>query len=154
MANAVYKPVPLELIQGKWLFDPVKFKQALTSKTKILILNNAHNPTGKLFTLQELELITSILDEEYPNVIVLSDDVYEFLIFDGKESTLFASIGNNFMKTVSVFSGGKFFSATGWKVGWAIGPADIINAASVISTATIYCVNAPAQIAMARCLGD
>ncbi len=55
---------------------------------------------------------------------------------------------------MSVFSGGKLFSATGWKVGWGIGPADIINAASVVSTTTIYCVNAPAQVAMARCLGD
>ena len=77
-------------------------------------------------------------------MIVLSDDVYEYLTYDEKQSTLFASIGNNFDKTVSVFSGGKLFSATGWKVGWAIGPDDIINAAAVVSTTTIYCVNAPA----------
>ena len=87
-------------------------------------------------------------------MIVLSDDVYEYLTFDGKETTLFASIGDNYQRTVTVFSGGKLFCATGWKVGWAIGPADIINAATVISTCTIYCVNAPAQVAMGRCLGD
>jgi kynurenine aminotransferase len=87
--------------------------------------------------------LTNIL-KDFPNVIVLSDDVYEYLTFDGKTSTLFASLDGNFEKTVSVFSGGKLFSATGWKVGWAVGPADIINAASVISTTTVYCVNAPA----------
>jgi kynurenine aminotransferase len=53
-----------------------------------------------------------------------------------------------------VFSGGKLFSATGWKVGWGIGPEDIINASSIISTTTVYCTNAPAQVAMARCLGE
>jgi aspartate/methionine/tyrosine aminotransferase len=143
MAGATYKPVPLELVDGNWTFNPAKFKEALNSKTKILILNNAHNPTGKIFSREELELITNIL-AAYPNVIVISDDVYEYLTFDGKQSTLFASLGSNFDRTVSVFSGGKLFSATGWKVGWAIGPSDIINAASVVSATTIYCVNAPA----------
>ena len=143
MANAIYRPVPLELKDGIWELDPAKLRSALNAKTKMLILNNAHNPTGKLFTLEELNEITQILNE-FPNVIVLSDDVYEYLTYDEKQSTLFASIGNNFDKTVSVFSGGKLFSATGWKVGWAIGPDDIINAAAVVSTTTIYCVNAPA----------
>jgi kynurenine aminotransferase len=90
----------------------------------------------------------------YPQIVVLSDDVYEYLVFDGKETILFGSIPENWNRTVSVFSGGKLFSATGWKVGWAVGPADLINEASVVSTATVYCINAPAQIAMSRCLGD
>jgi len=152
MAGATYMPIPLELQDGKWRFDSEKLRHALSPKTRILILNNAHNPTGKLFTIEELEMITAIL-KDFPRVIVLSDDVYEYLTFDGKTSTLFASIGDNFERTISTFSGGKLFSATGWKVGWAVGPADIINVASVVSTTTIYCVNAPAQIAMARCLG-
>jgi len=143
MSGGKYVPVPLELKEGKWVLNIEHLNNALSSKTKIVILNNAHNPTGKLFTREELEGITNAL-QSYPNVIVISDDVYEFLVFDGKETTLFASIGDNFSRTVSVFSGGKLFSATGWKVGWGIGPADIINAAGVISTATIYCVNAPA----------
>lgn len=153
MANGIYKPVPLELKDGKWGFDPEKLRSAFSHKTKILILNNGQNPTGKLFSKEELDQISVIL-KDFPEVIVLSDDVYEYLTFDGKETILFASIDDNFKKTVSVFSGGKLFNATGWKVGWAIGPADIINAASIISTTTIYCVNAPAQVAMGRCLGD
>lgn len=153
MAGAIFKPVPLEFKEGKWSFDPENLKKALSDKTKIVILNNAQNPTSKLFTKEELEEISKIL-MEYPKVIVLSDDVYEYLVFDGKETTLFATIGDNYQKTVSVFSGGKLFSATGWKVGWAIGPEDIINAASIISTTTVYCTNAPAQFAMANCLGE
>lgn len=94
MAGAKYVPVPLELKDGKWIFDIEHLKKALSAHTKILILNNAHNPTGKLFTQEELEGITNVLND-YPNVIVISDDVYEFLVFDGKETTLFASIGDN-----------------------------------------------------------
>jgi len=132
----VYKPVPLELKEGKWVFDPEKLRSALSEKTKLMIINNAHNPTGKLYTLDELQAITRIL-AEYPNVLVLSDDVYEYLTYDGKKSTLFASIEDNFNRTISVFSGGKIFSATGWKIGWAIGPADIVNAAYAISATNI-----------------
>ena len=83
MAGATFKPVPLEFKEGSWSFDPDKLKEALSEKTKILILNNAQNPTGKLFTKEELQIITEILNE-YPNVIILSDDVYEYLVFDGK----------------------------------------------------------------------
>ena len=132
----MYKPVPLELKEGKWVFDPEKLRSALSEKTKLMIINNAHNPTGKLYTLDELQVITRIL-AEYPNVLVLSDDVYEYLTYDGKKSTLFASIEDNFNRTISVFSGGKIFSATGWKIGWAIGPADIVNAAYAISATNI-----------------
>lgn len=144
LADAVYKPVPLELKEeGKWGFDPALLRKSLNEKTRIFILNNAHNPTGKLFTLEELETLSSILNE-FPDVIVISDDVYESLTFDERNTTLFASIGNNFEKTVSVFSGGKLYCATGWKVGWAIGPEDIIKAAGVIHCATTYCINASA----------
>ena len=58
MANAIYRPVPLELKDGIWELDPAKLRSALNAKTKMLILNNAHNPTGKLFTLEELNEIT------------------------------------------------------------------------------------------------
>ncbi len=83
MAGATFKPVPLEFKENKWVFDPESFKRALSDKTKVVILNNAQNPTGKLFTVDELELISKILDE-YPKAIVISDDVYEYLVFDNK----------------------------------------------------------------------
>lgn len=153
MAGAKVRFVPLEFKDNKWSFNKENLLSVLSDKSKVLILNNAQNPTGKLFTREELELVSEII-KSYPNLVVLSDDVYEYLVFDGKETILFASIGDNWHKTISVFSGGKLFSATGWKVGWGIGPADLINAASIVSTATVYCINAPAQIAMSRSLGE
>ncbi len=119
------------------------FQNSINHKTKILILNNAHNPTGKLFTRTEIEAISAILDE-YPDITVLSDDVYEFLTYDHSDYTFFASVGNNWHRTVTVFSGGKVFTATGWKVGWAIGPADYIKQALQMHFITVFCVNAPA----------
>ncbi len=143
MAGAKVRFVPLEFKDNKWSFNPDNLKSVLSDKSKVLILNNAHNPTGKLFTDEELHIISGMV-KQYPNLVVLSDDVYEYLVFDGKQTILFASIDDNWNRTISVFSGGKLFSATGWKVGWAVGPADLINAASVVSTTTVYCINAPA----------
>lgn len=65
----------------------------------------------------------------------------------------FASIGDNYNRTVTVWSGGKLFNATGWKCGWAVGPAQLIKPAGLLTYATIYCSNTPVQVAMARALG-
>lgn len=94
-------------------------RNTLSSKTKLFLFNNPNNPTGKCFTREELQTITDIL-AEFPHVFILSDEVYDFLTFDNKEHILIANLGNNYEKTISLFSGGKLFNCTGWKVGWAI----------------------------------
>lgn len=114
-------------------------------------MNTPHNPTGKVFTLEELTEISDIL-EDYPNVYVISDDVYEFLTFDGHEHHIFATIKDNWKKTVTIFSGGKILCCTGWKVGWAIGPADIVRQAVTFNDTCTYCHNVPGQIAVANSL--
>ena len=91
--------------------------------------------------------------KEFPNVIVLSDEVYDFLTFDGQPFVPYASIGDNFNKTVTVYSGGKLFNATGWKCGWAIGPQNLIKPAGLLTYASIYCSNTPIQVAMSKSLG-
>lgn len=78
----------------------------MNEKTRLIILNTPHNPTGKVFTRAELEEISSIL-ENYPHVFVISDEVYDFLTFDEHEHVMFANIGKNWEKTITVFSGGK-----------------------------------------------
>jgi len=90
------------------------------------MLNTPHNPTGKVFTKEELEEISAIL-EEYPHVYVLSDEVYDFLTFDNREHHIFANIGDNYKKTITVFSGGKQLCCTGWKIGWAFAQPEIIR---------------------------
>lgn len=74
------------------------------------------------------------------------------MTFDNKEFHNFASISDNFSKTLTVYSAGKLFNATGWKLGWAIGPENLIKPVSVISNAVIYCANTPTQVAIARSL--
>ena len=85
-------------------------------------------------------------------MIVLSDEVYDFLAFDHKKFVPFASLGNNYQRTVTVWSGGKLFNATGWKCGWAVGPSQLIKPAGLLTYASIYCSNTPTQVAMSRCL--
>lgn len=98
-----------------------------------------------------METISEIL-KEFPQVIVLSDEVYDFLTFDGNHLVPFASIGDNFNKTVTVWSGGKLFNCTGWKCGWAVGPSNLIKPASLLTYASIYCTHTPTQVAMAKAL--
>lgn len=114
----------------------------MSAKTKVLIINSPHNPTGKVFTRKELETITEIL-EDFPHIVVFSDEVYEFLTFDEREHVYFATIGDNFKKTISIYSGGKLLSCTGWKVGWVIGPEYIVRLGGIIANTVFYCFNTP-----------
>ncbi|CDW83669.1 classes i and ii family protein [Stylonychia lemnae] len=150
-AGGIYRPLCLQQKDGKWHFDAEQFKNSLNNNTKLFIFNNAQNPTGKIFTREELDEMSKIL-ENYPNVIVLSDDVYEFLTYDGTQFTGFASIGDNFKKTLSIYCPGKMMCATGWQVGWAVGPEKLIKPVSLISTTQIYCANTPVQVAYGRAL--
>jgi len=75
---------------------------------------------------------------------VLADEVYDYLTFDGLKHVPFASIGDNWHRTITVYSGGKLLNATGWKVGWAIGPEKILRLSCVINNTSVYCTNHPA----------
>ena len=98
-----------------------------------------------------MQQISDILDD-CPHVLVLSDEVYDFLTFDGLEHVCFSTVGNNWDRTVSIFSGGKLFSCTGWKVGWAIGPQNLIYNGGIICNTVFYCFNTPGQVAMSNSL--
>lgn len=144
--------IPLKFINGEWKFDVEELRAKLKRpQCKILLFNSPHNPTGKVFTLEEMQTISDILDE-CPHVIVLYDAVYENLVFDGHKHLYFGSIGNNWDRTISIFSGGKFFCATGWKVGWAIGPKKLIYFGGVIANTIYETFQTGAQVAMGRTL--
>ena len=96
--------------------------------------------------------ISSILDE-CPHVLVIFDAVYDFLTFDGNKHHNFATIGNNWDRTITVFSGGKLFNATAWKLGWAIGPDKLIAFGTIMHKSLFNSFNTPAQIAIGNCLG-
>ena len=98
-----------------------------------------------------MQAISEILDE-FPEVVTLSDEVYDFLTFDGRKHIPFATVGNNWERTVSIYSGGKLFNATGWKVGWTIAPERLIHLGGVIANTTFYCFSVPGQEAMSNAL--
>mmetsp|Transcript_13085 Transcript_13085/g.14703 ORF Transcript_13085/g.14703 Transcript_13085/m.14703 type:complete len:437 (+) Transcript_13085:8-1318(+) len=151
-ARGTIKTVPLVVGEdNEWHLDLDILRETLNEKTRCIILNTPHNPTGKVFTLQELTDISDILNE-YPHVYVISDDVYDFLTFEGHDHHIFAKIGDNWKKTVTVFSGGKIMCCTGWKVGWCFGPAEIIRQAVIFNDTATYCHNVPGQVAIARSL--
>jgi kynurenine--oxoglutarate transaminase/cysteine-S-conjugate beta-lyase/glutamine--phenylpyruvate transaminase len=85
---------------------------------------------------------------------VVSDDVYYHIPFDSREHTLFANIGDNYKKTITVFSAGKMMNCTGWKVGWAIGPPNLIKHISYVHEAACFNINVPGQVAVARSLDE
>lgn len=117
MAGAVPRFVTLR--PPGFALDEAQLRAAITSKTRAILINTPHNPTGKVFTRDELELIASLCIEH--DAIVLSDEVYERLVFEGEHISI-ASLPGMWERTVTLSSLGKTFSLTGWKIGWAIAP--------------------------------
>jgi N-succinyldiaminopimelate aminotransferase len=128
-------------------FDFNDLDNALTSKTKAIIINNPHNPTGKVYTRGELEEISKFAIKN--NLIVISDEVYEFLTYDDAIHIPIASLPGMYDRTITISSTGKTFSLTGWKIGYAVGKPELIEAIKKIHQWTTFAVNTPGQHAMA-----
>ncbi|KAI0049651.1 PLP-dependent transferase [Auriscalpium vulgare] len=130
-----------------WTIDFEELRRAVTSRTKMIIVNTPHNPVGKVFTRTELENIAALAEEF--NLLVMSDEVYDCLLFDNKEHVRIATLPGMWDRTVTVGSAGKSFAATGWRVGWLIGPPSIITPTLAASTRIVFCTNSPLQEAVA-----
>lgn len=143
------KVVPVTLKAPNFHFDIEELKKAITSKTKLLIINNPHNPTGKVFTAEEIAIIGE-LAKKY-DFYLLSDEVYEFLTF-GVAHKPTATYEDLKERTITISSTGKTFGLTGWKIGWAIGPANLIKAIHNVHQFSTFCVAQPLQWAMAEAL--
>ncbi|KAJ3994101.1 pyridoxal phosphate-dependent transferase [Lentinula boryana] len=131
----------------EWKIDPEELRAAITPRTKIIIVNTPHNPVGKVFTRAELKIIADLAKEH--NLLVMADEVYDTLVFDGKEHVRIATLPGMWDRTVTVGSAGKSFAATGWRVGWLIGPEYIIRPTLAASTRIVFCSNSPLQEAAA-----
>jgi len=127
--------------------DLDRLRSAITPRTRVLLLNTPHNPTGLVLTREELEGIAAIAIEH--DLIVISDEAYEHLWFDGHPHIPISTLPGMFDRTVTIGSGGKTFSFTGWKVGWASGPAHLIAAVRVVRQHLSYVSGGPFQYAMA-----
>src|SRR5579863_7912248 len=148
MANAV--PVYVPLHPPTWTFDPAELRKAFTSKTRAIILNTPHNPSGRVFTRQELTLIAELCIEH--DVIIISDEVYEHLLFGNARHIPVATLPSMFERTVTVSSAGKLFSATGWKIGWVSGHPDLIEGVARAHQFITFAVHHPSQEAVAYAL--
>ncbi len=148
MANAI--PVYVPLHSPTWTFDSDELRAAFTPKTRAIILNTPHNPTGRVFTREELTLIAELCIEH--DVTVISDEVYEHLLFDNARHIPIATLPSMFERTVTVSSAGKLFSATGWKIGWVYGAPALIEGVGRAHQFVTFAVHYPSQEAMAYAL--
>ena len=134
----------------RWGFAAEDLRAAITERTKFLVLSNPNNPTGKVFSQAELEQIGSICRDS--GVIVVCDEVYEYILDSGSTHVSVASLPGMFDHTLTLSSASKTFSVTGWRVGWLIGPASVMGALTVQSDETYLCAPTPLQHAVGECL--
>jgi N-succinyldiaminopimelate aminotransferase len=157
MAGAAIRPVTLRppgAGHPGWWYEAAELAAAFGPKTRVVVVNSPHNPTGKVFSRAELEGI-SALCAQY-DAVALTDEVYEHLVFPPARHVRMATLPGMAERTLTVSSGGKSFSYTGWKVGWAIGPAALRRAVAQAHQYVTFAVAAPLQegIALALRLPD
>lgn len=153
MAGATPKFVllhPPDSAHRTWWFDPGELRAAFTAQTRMIVVNTPHNPTGKVFTRAELELIRDLCVEH--DVLVLSDEVYEHLVYAPAKHLRPATIEGLSDRTVTVSSAGKTFSFTGWKIGWVIAPPPLRAAVQSAHQFVTFATSAPMQAAIAQAL--
>ncbi len=145
LAGGVRVPVPLS---GPGLRpDLTALAAAITPRTRMIVVNSPHNPTGTVLTPHERNEIARLAVAH--NLLVISDEAYEHMWFDGHPHVPLATLPGMYERTITIGSGGKMFSFTGWKVGWASGPADLIAAVRVVRQHLSFVSGGPFQYAMA-----
>ncbi|KAL8207938.1 hypothetical protein R6Q57_007350 [Mikania cordata] len=141
MAGGV--PVYVGLDPPCWTLDEVKLLDAFTAKTKAIVLNSPHNPTGKVFNMDELEIIAEYCRTK--DCIAITDEVYEHIIYNNEPHISLASLPGMQKRTIITSSLSKTYSVTGWRVGWAIGPSSFASAIRNIHTKVTDSAPAPFQ---------
>jgi len=136
---------------GEWTFDEQELRRAFDRHTKAIILNTPNNPTGKVFTRAELELIRDLCVEF--DVLAITDEIYEHILYDGTEHISMASLEGMRDRTVTINGMSKTYSVTGWRVGWAVAPERITNAIRKVHDFLTVGAPAPLQEAGAAALG-
>jgi N-succinyldiaminopimelate aminotransferase len=143
-------PVAVTLHAPSFRFDPQELRAAFSFRTKALILNTPHNPTGTVFSRSELTLISELCQEF--DVLAITDEVYEHIVFDGATHTRLATLPGMWERTLTLSGAGKTFSCTGWRIGWAIGPAPLQDTLCRLRQFTVFAAPTPFQFAIAAAL--
>ncbi|MCA1004701.1 pyridoxal phosphate-dependent aminotransferase [Rhodococcus hoagii] len=150
LAGAVRRTVPLVRDGDRFALDLDGLRAAITPNTKMLVVNSPHNPTGTVFTEAELLAVAELACEH--DLLVLSDEVYEHLVFDGLSHTPLAALPGMYERTITVSSAAKTFNVTGWKTGWACGPAELVDAVRAAKQFMSFVAGGPFQPAVAHAL--
>lgn len=154
LAGAVRRPVTLRPGEdGRYGFDEADLRAAFGPRTRLVLLNSPHNPTGKVFTRAELGLIAELCQEH--DVYAMTDEVYEHLVFTDAATphVPLATLPGMRERTLRISSAGKTFSCTGWKIGWVTGPTPLVSAALRVKQFLTFVNGAPLQPAVAVALG-
>jgi len=149
------KPVFVKLrppttAEGEWTYDERELRAAFHHQTKAIILNTPNNPTGKVFTQTELELIRNLCVEF--NVLAITDEIYEHILYDGTQHISMAQLDGMSERTITINGLSKSYSVTGWRVGWAVAPPTITNAIRKVHDFLTVGAPAPLQEAGAAAL--
>ncbi|KAL3076699.1 hypothetical protein niasHS_013495 [Heterodera schachtii] len=153
MAGGIPVPVVLELdpeARGSsgYRLDMEVVRSKVTDRTKMIVINNPNNPSGKLYSRKELEQLAELAEEK--DLLVVADEVYEWMVYPGGEMVRFASLPGMYERTITIGSAGKVFSATGWKTGWSVGPKWLLEPMKKIHENCVFTCPTPMQEALAR----
>jgi aspartate/methionine/tyrosine aminotransferase len=148
MASATLRTITLR--PPDWSFDPMEAAAAFGPRTRVLLLNTPHNPTGKVFSRDELAMLAELCQQG--DLVVVTDEVYERIVFDAAEHLPLAILPGMWERTLTINSTGKTFSMTGWKVGYAIGPARLTAPLRAVHQFVTFASATPFQEAMATAL--
>jgi methionine aminotransferase len=145
-------PVLLQLDANGYQVDWEAFKGKITSKTRMVVINTPHNPSGRIFSKEDMLQLQEILRPT--NIILISDEVYEHIIFDGKEHQSASRFDDLASRSFVCASFGKTFHVTGWKIGYCAAPAKLMREFRQVHQFAVFCVDHPVQRALAEYLKD
>lgn len=149
VSGATARAVPLEW--PTWRLDEERLKEAFTPKTKAIVVNTPNNPSGRVFSRRELGLIADLCTDH--DVIAITDEIYEHIVFDGRRHLSLASLGDMAERTITINGVSKTYSATGWRVGWAIAPTALATALRRAHDFLTVCAPHAFQVAAEVALG-
>jgi methionine aminotransferase len=164
----VFEPVydsyvpAIETVGGRAVFAQLKFPdyapdwgqvaQLISPKTRLIIINSPHNPTGSLLTAVDLEKLANLV--RGTDIVVLSDEVYEHILFDGEQHASLCAHAELAQRSIVVSSFGKTYHITGWKIGYVVGPADLMAEFRKVHQFNVFTVHTPSQLALAEYMQD
>ncbi len=146
------KPVNIELKQPDFCIEWTEVKRLINRKTRMIILNSPHNPSGAILSSEDIAQLEKLLADT--EIIILSDEVYEHIVFDGQKHISIAQFPALAERAIIISSFGKTYHNTGWKMGYAVAPADMMAEFRKVHQFNVFAVNTPTQYALAEFLKE